>query len=113
MATFTTPVRLQAAQRYWLVLQSTQGKAFWDATPGTAEPPAVLAPPLLRSDDGGLSWHAATVAGSTQAFAALIRLRHQVDDFTIPIQLQIGVWAKCGAPQAERVRSAGPCRIHI
>ena len=90
MATFTTPVRLQAAQRYWLVLQSTQGKAFWDATPGTAEPPAVLAPPLLRSDDGGLSWHAATVAGSTQAFAALIRLRHQVDHFTIPIQLQIG-----------------------
>ncbi|MFN8483150.1 MAG: helix-hairpin-helix domain-containing protein [Anaerolineae bacterium] len=89
-ATFNTPVRLQAAQRAWLVLQSTDGRAFWDATPGSAQPPAVLAPPLLDSDDGGLSWRAATVTTSTQPLAALLRLRHTVDHFSIPVQLQIG-----------------------
>ncbi|MFN8475282.1 MAG: helix-hairpin-helix domain-containing protein [Anaerolineae bacterium] len=89
-ATFRTPVRLQAAQRYWLVLQSTDGRAFWDAIPGAAQPPALLAPPLVSSDDGGLSWRAAAVTTSTQPLAALIRLRTQVDHFTIPVQLQIG-----------------------
>jgi predicted flap endonuclease-1-like 5' DNA nuclease len=81
----SAPLRLEAAHRYWLVLQSRDGEAFWNAEEATAE-----ALPLQCSADGGLSWRAARVPGQTRAYRARFRLRQNPDQYSVPIQIQIG-----------------------
>ncbi len=89
-ATLQTPFRILPGVRYWLVLQSQIGKAFWNATRGSAVAPAIVEPALQCSRDGGLSWRAATAPAVKEPLAALIRLRNRPERFSIPVQLQIG-----------------------
>ncbi len=89
-ATLQAPFRILPGVRYWLVLQSQIGKAFWNATRGTAVAPAIVEPALQCSRDGGLSWRAATAPAVKEPLAALIRLRNRPERFSIPVQLQIG-----------------------
>jgi predicted flap endonuclease-1-like 5' DNA nuclease len=67
------------------VLQSRDGGAFWNAEEATAE-----ALPLQCSADGGLSWRAARGPGQTRAYRARFRLRQTPDQYSVPIQIQIG-----------------------
>ena len=67
-------------QQYWLVLQSVAQDSFiWNAS---ASKPGK--PDLHRTLDGGHSWRA--VSG----LSALYRVRHEPEEFTMPIALQIG-----------------------
>ena len=84
-ATLSSPFRILRGERYWLVLQSLVGEAYWNAIAGSLEIPT-----LQSSRDGGLSWRAATAAGAPAMLSALFRLRDQPDRFSIPVQLQIG-----------------------
>lgn len=84
-ATLPSEFRVLPEVRYWLVLQSQVGQAYWNATSGTADEPA-----LQSSRDGGLSWRMATEPGTPAPLAALFRLRDTPDRFTVPVQLQIG-----------------------
>lgn len=84
-ATLPSEFRVLPGVRYWLVLQSQVGQAYWNATSGTANEPA-----LQCSRDGGLSWRMATAPGAPAPLAALFRLRDTPDRFTVPVQLQIG-----------------------
>jgi hypothetical protein len=84
-ATLPSEFRVLPEVRYWLVLQSQVGQAYWNATPGTTGELA-----LQCSRDGGLSWRMATEPGVTAPLAALFRLRDTPDRFTVPVQLQIG-----------------------
>jgi hypothetical protein len=84
-ATLPAPFRIEKDRRYWLILQSQSGQAYWNATPGATE-----ATVLHASGDGGFSWRPATVLESPAPPAALFRLRETPDRFRIPVQLQIG-----------------------
>ena len=84
-ATLPSEFRVLPEVRYWLVLQSQVGQAYWNATPGTTGELA-----LQCSRDGGLSWRMATEPGVTAPLAALFRLRDTPERFTVPVQLQIG-----------------------
>ncbi|HEU0292212.1 MAG TPA: choice-of-anchor R domain-containing protein [Anaerolineales bacterium] len=84
-ATLPSPFRILPNVRYWLVLQSLIGEAYWNATAGTSENPT-----LQCSRDSGLSWRAATAPNAPTILAALLRLRDKPDRFSIPVQLQIG-----------------------
>lgn len=84
-ATLTTPFRVLPGVRYWLVLQSQIGRAYWSATSSIGTEPA-----LQCSRDGGLSWRTATAPGAPASLAALFRLRHTPERFSVPVQLQIG-----------------------
>ncbi len=81
-ATLTTPFRVLPGVRYWLVLQSRIGRAYWSTTSSIGAEPA-----LQCSRDGGLSWR---TAGAPASLAALFRLRHTPERFSVPVQLQIG-----------------------
>jgi hypothetical protein len=84
-ATLPSPFRILPGERYWLVLQSLVGEAYWNATAGTPD-----IRNLQCSRDGGLSWRAASAQGAPFVLAALLRLRDKPDRFSIPVQLQIG-----------------------
>jgi hypothetical protein len=74
-------LRLEAGVRYWVIVQSQQGRAFWRAVAATG-----AEPPLQAGRYGGLAWRPA--AGGS--LAARFRLRHVPERFTIPIRLQVG-----------------------
>lgn len=83
-ATLANPFRVLPNTRYWLVLQSQVGQAFWQTQPSLDEPG-------LQSRDGnGIAWRSVTQFGEISQLAALFRLRNQPEGFTIPVQLQIG-----------------------
>ena len=110
-ATLPAPFRVLKGTRYWLVLQSQIGQAYWQAQTDAKVPVG-----LQRRSSEGLSWRQATpdlaaIANklnvtslptarfSTQAakevgtpapLMALFRLRNQPDRFTVPLHLQIG-----------------------
>jgi hypothetical protein len=84
-ATLSSPFRILQGRRYWLVLQSLIGEAYWNAIAGALEIPT-----LQCSRDGGLSWRAAAATGAPALLSAMFRLRDQPDHFSIPVQLQIG-----------------------
>jgi hypothetical protein len=90
-ATLNAPFRILPKERSWLVLQSRDGKATWQATPADrAVAPAAKSPPLQCTRDGGLSWRAATAESAPGPLAARLQLRHQPQQFTMPVQVQIG-----------------------
>jgi hypothetical protein len=84
-ATLPAPFRIEKDRRYWLILQSQSGQAYWNATPEATEETV-----LHSSRDGGFSWRPATVLESPAPPAALFRLRETPEQFRIPVQLQIG-----------------------
>ncbi len=88
--TLPAPFRMLPNVRYWLVLQSRDNVATWNATAGQAVAPADPALPVQCSRDGGLSWRAATARDARQSLSALLRLREKPDRFSVPVQLQIG-----------------------
>jgi GH25 family lysozyme M1 (1,4-beta-N-acetylmuramidase) len=87
-ATLPKPFRITAGTKYWLVLQSQTGQAFWKATQVAGNSPGN--PPLQASSDNGFSWQAAGSAEAIAPLAALFRLRSTPDRFSIPVQLKIG-----------------------
>lgn len=74
-----TPYHFLPGRRYWLVLQSLNGEAAWALGREVG-----AAPGPHRSTDGGFSWRA--VNGG----AAIFRLRHTPQHFTVPVQLHVG-----------------------
>ena len=84
-ATLPEPYRVLTGARYWLVLQSRNGEAYWSVEEGNADQPT-----LQCSHDGGLSWRAAGGMGLSLPLAAQFRLRHLPERFQVPVQLQIG-----------------------
>jgi hypothetical protein len=89
-ATLPSPFRIlpRQKQRYWLILQSLVGQAFWLSIPAPAGKPPEI--PLQCSRNGGLSWRDSSVTEATTTLKALFRIRTVPDRFTIPVQLQIG-----------------------
>lgn len=85
-ATLPSPFRLLPGVRYWLILQSLVGVAYWEvqAKPVNAEPP------LQVSRNNGLSWRALVQPDMPEELAARFRLRNTPDRFSIPVQLQVG-----------------------
>lgn len=81
-------------ERYWLVLQSVSGEAYWDVTP--SEPGEIA---LQATASGGLSWRMAATDKGQKPLAAVYRLRHTPERFSVPLQLQLGE-----EPDAVRVR---------
>ena len=90
-ATLATPFRVAPGERYWIVLQSRDNPAMWNAIAGQAVAPDDPTLPVQCSSDGGLSWRAATARDAQQkTLSALLRLREKPDRFSVPVQLQIG-----------------------
>lgn len=77
--------QFQKDQRYWLVLQSLEGQAGWNATPAAA---GIVG--MQHTKDGGLSWRDTIVAGISGAASAFFRLRQKPERFKMPIELQVG-----------------------
>ena len=77
--------QFQQKRRYWLLLQSVEGEAEWSVTPAT-----VGSLGMQRTEDGGLSWRAATASKISGPLAAFFRLRKVNERFRMPIALQAG-----------------------
>lgn len=71
-------------QRYWLVLQSLEGKAAWSV----AQAPGAVSMQCNR--DGGLSWRDTVASGVPGPVTAFFRLRRRPERFEVPIELQVG-----------------------
>jgi DNA-binding beta-propeller fold protein YncE len=71
-------------QRYWLVLQSLEGKAAWSV----AQAPGAVSMQCNR--DGGLSWRDTVASGVSGPVTAFFRLRRRPERFEVPIELQVG-----------------------
>lgn len=84
-ATLSAPLRLEAGVVYWLVLQSAIGSAYWNAA--LAGPSTV---PLHATPDNGFTWRILNLPEAGRPLAALFRLRTKPEQFSIPLQLQIG-----------------------
>lgn len=90
-ATLSAPFRLLGQVRHWLILQSQVGEAFWQAQfiPQPDDPKAESNPLGLQSSRAdALTWRAATAKGSS--LDAIFRLRNLPEQFTVPVQLQLG-----------------------
>jgi hypothetical protein len=93
-ASLPTPFRVVPGGRYWIILQSQVGEAYWRSVIDAA-----AVHPLQCSRDAGLSWRVAATPGAIGPLSALFRLRHTPERFTVPVQLQIG-----SGPEAIRRR---------
>jgi YVTN family beta-propeller protein len=81
-----TEVRFQSTKkvkRYWLVLQSIEGKVDWSV----AAAPGANALSMQRTQDGGLSWRETSIGGPVAGF---FRLRRKPERFQMPVELQVG-----------------------
>lgn len=87
-AALPTEFRFLSGVRYWLVLQSIQGKAQWEVK--HLEPGEQADPVLQASNDGCFSWRMAATEQGEKPLVSVFRLRHTPDQFKIPLQLQIG-----------------------
>ena len=77
--------RILAAKRYWLMIQSVSGKAYWETRRSDAG-----AISLQGSSDGGLYWRTAATKAGQGPLQAIFRLRYTPAKYSIPVQLQIG-----------------------
>src|ERR1051325_1228387 len=81
-----TEVHFQSTKkvkRYWLVLQSIEGKVDWSV----ASVAAANALSMQRTQDGGLSWRETSIGGPV---GGLFRLRRKPARFQMPVELQVG-----------------------
>ncbi|MGH9936210.1 MAG: hypothetical protein ACREAM_08190, partial [Blastocatellia bacterium] len=77
--------QFEPKRRYWLLLQSVEGEAAWSVAPAK-----VGSPGMQRTEDGGLSWRAATASKISGPLAAFFRLRKVNERFRMPVALQVG-----------------------
>ncbi|HEY9607406.1 MAG TPA: hypothetical protein V6C85_37825, partial [Allocoleopsis sp.] len=83
-ATLPKPFQVLKGTRYWLVLQSQRGQAYWQSQPA---PKADIG--LQCRTTQTPAWRT-VVKEETAPFAALYRLRNLPDRFMVPVHLQIG-----------------------
>jgi len=86
--------------RYWLLLQSLEGKAAWSVIEQLGKSTATTAnvlPNAQRTGDGGLSWQNSSLIATslrdrqaTPPYVALLRLRDKPKTFKMPIKLLVG-----------------------
>jgi DNA-binding beta-propeller fold protein YncE/predicted flap endonuclease-1-like 5' DNA nuclease len=72
------------AKRYWIVLESLDRTALWNATA------AVAGNPAMQRNSDGLSWRDALDEASSKPLAGILRLRDKPANFKVPIELQAG-----------------------
>ena len=96
--------QFQARQnaRYWLVMQSLEGKAVWSAKAVDADTPG-----LQNTQNGGLSWRLSGAEDITGPVAALFRLRYQPDRYQVPIELEIGSGSGAQRVKLDRFQPLG------
>ena len=103
--------------RYWLLLQSIDGRAAWSVQEVPGESTATTADAVLsaqRTGDGGLSWQDASLIATslrdkqaTPPYVALLRLRDKPKTFKMPIKLQIGSGDKAVEKKLDRFEPLG------
>jgi DNA-binding beta-propeller fold protein YncE len=71
-------------KRYWIVLESFDGAALWNATA------AVAGNPAMQRNSDGLSWRDVLEEGSSKPLASILRVRDKPASFQVPIELQTG-----------------------
>lgn len=95
-------LEFQQNRRYWLVLQSLQGRAGWYAV--SAEPGRVG---LQQTKDGGLSWRDTVIEGISGSAGALFRLRYDPERYITPIELQVGIGDQAVRVSLDRFQPLG------
>jgi YVTN family beta-propeller protein len=101
--TLPAEVRFQSkkkVKRYWLVLQSIEGKIEWSV----AAAPDANALSMQRTQDGGLSWRETSIAGPVAGF---FRLRRKPERFQMPIELQVGMGTEAVRVKLDRFAPLG------
>ena len=109
--------------RYWLLLQSLEGRAAWSVVEvpkadlkGATDSTNPEVPNVQRTRDGGLSWQEGPLmpdslrdkaAKPTPPFTALFRLRDKPKSFKMPIRLEIGSGDKAVPKTLERFEPLG------
>jgi hypothetical protein len=104
--------RFLADKRYWLVLQSLSGKAYWSVAAGTAAAQGADEP-AQGSTNGGLSWRVAVSEKGRKPLAAGYRLRHTPERFTVPVQLEVGEGAAAVRARFDRYAPLGRVEFEI
>jgi DNA-binding beta-propeller fold protein YncE len=94
--------KFKAGKAYWIVLQSVEGEAAWFITPARGSPLS-----LQQTNDGGLSWRAATTGKVAGPLKAFFRLRRRPQTFEMPIKLQVGEGSDAVDVNLERFQSLG------
>jgi hypothetical protein len=96
-------VHLQAKDqaRYWLVIQSLQGRADWsvDRASGTSV--------MQHTQDGGHSWRETPAPATASPPSGLFRLRAVPPAFQVPIDLQIGSGSQARRVKLDRFQPLG------
>jgi hypothetical protein len=97
-------VHLQAKDqaRYWLVIQSLQGRADWSverAAGGTSV--------MQHTQDGGHSWRETPAPATASPPSGLFRLRAVPPAFQVPIDLQIGSGSQARRVKLDRFQPLG------
>lgn len=104
--------------RYWLLLQSLEGRAAWSVTEISKEARATATADKLlnaqRTSDGGLSWQDTSLISTslrdklaTPPYVALLRLRDKPKTFKMPIKLQVGSGDKAVEKKLDRFEPLG------
>ncbi|MCB0140748.1 MAG: hypothetical protein KDE50_12645, partial [Caldilineaceae bacterium] len=88
-AELPTEFQFKAGQRYWLVLQAVNGTVEWSANSAAANGAAPLG--LHFTSTGGLSWRQSKAQAQSGALDALFRLRYTPAQFTMPLEIEVGV----------------------
>ena len=71
--------------RYWQVLKSVSGDAYWDVEKASED-----AIHLQASADGCFSWRVASTPEGDKPLRGIFRLRYSPERFNVPVQLLIG-----------------------
>lgn len=97
--------QFKQGERYWLVLQAVNGTVAWSANP--VAPNALEQTGLHLTNTGGLSWRKSRADGQSGALDALFRLRHTPAQFTMPLEIEVGVGAAARRVSLERFAPLG------
>ena len=94
--------QFQKDQQYWLVLQSLEGQAAWNATPALAG-----AAGMQYTKDSGLSWRDTLAAGISGPANVYFRLRQKPERFETPIEFQVGAGEQAIRVSLDRFQPLG------
>jgi DNA-binding beta-propeller fold protein YncE/predicted flap endonuclease-1-like 5' DNA nuclease len=104
--------------RYWLLLQTLEGRAAWSVIEIPKQPIANTTEDNLvnaqRTGDGGLSWQDTSLISTslqnkkaTPPYVALLRLRDKPKIFKMPIKLQVGSGKQAVEKKLDRFEPLG------